>query len=213
MKIEFHIDENWRKRLESAGLGTLDSLLAFDGSECLSLHRRGATFRHTLDTGEVIYIKRDHFTFKKEMFKDFFHLRWPAQKTVKERLAFNAVNAAGFTAPKVVAWGTTTRLGLPDKAAFVMLGLAGKNLDAYLKDEEDEGRCRQAISAAEEVLSRLQNMGFYWPDHKPEHFIVQPDGNIAIIDLERMVKLSKPVSRQVSEKQLARFRRLLPKLP
>jgi len=157
----------------------------------------------------VAFIKRDHFTFLKEILKDLMRFNAPAQKTVKERRAFDAARQAGFIVPEVIAYGCTSRFGLPHQAAMVMLELPGTNLDAYVK--EGHADCLEKIAKAEETLGRLQAKGFDWPDHKPEHFIVQPNGEIALIDLERMKLAKAPLPLGKAESQLKHFRSMLPK--
>ncbi len=205
----FTVRPEWIERLRASSLDTLESLLAFNGGECVSSHRRGATFKARLADGTVVFIKRDHFTFKKEILKDVLRFRVPAQKTVKERRAFDAAREAGFKVPEVIAYGCTSRLGLPHQAAMIMLELSGVNLDAYIKAGHED--CEAMIAKAEETLAELQKKGFDWPDHKPEHFLVQPDGGIALIDLERMTRRKEPLSAEKSAAQLQRFRSLLPK--
>lgn len=206
---EYTILPEWKDKLTEAGLDTLDSLLNFAQGKCVSKHRRGATFRYTLADGTVIFIKRDHFTFKKEMAKDFLRLRWPAQKTVKERKAFQIAQNAGLIAPKVIAWGTSTKFGLPDKAAFISLEICGTNLDEFVR-QHGRDATQKEIARAEDILCQMQQKGLDWPDHKPEHFIVMPDGEIALIDLERLQQRKSSLSAKHSAKQLKRFRALLP---
>jgi len=199
----------WAERLKASSLDSLESLMSFKDGACVSSHRRGATFKSRLADGTVVFIKRDHFTFLKEILKDLLRFRAPAQKTVKERRAFDAAKACGFRVPEVIAYGRSSRFGLPHQAAMVMLELPGTNLDAYVKEGHEN--CKAMIDKAEATLASLQQKGFDWPDHKPEHFIVQPDGEIALIDLERMSQRKAPLSPAKSESQLRRFRNLLPK--
>lgn len=208
---EFHISPDWVVRLKAAGLDSLEALLAFQDGKCLSSHKRGATFRTVLPSGEVVFIKRDHFTFKKEIAKDLLRFRRPAQKTIKERRAFEAVRDAGFSAPLVIAWGESRHLGLPDKAAFIMCEIPGVNLDSFVRSASRD-EALKAIAAAEQTLRELQQAGFLWPDHKPEHFIIRPDGTVAVIDLERLVVIHKPVPDKLAQVQLRRFRSLLPNI-
>ena len=91
-----------------------------------------------------------------------------------------------------------------------MLPLDGVDLDKYLKGEADEAKRKSFIEKAEQTLAALQEKGFDWPDHKPEHFFVMNDGSIGLIDLERLRYIGKPLSETKSASQLARFRRLLP---
>ena len=206
----FEISDEWRDILEKAGLGTLQACLAFDGGKCLSSHLRGDTRKVTLSDGRIVFLKRDFFTFKKEIAKDLLRFHIPQPKTEKERLAFAMARNAGFIAPQVVAWGQTRRCGFPNTACLIMLPLDGIDLDKYLKAETDEEKGKSFIAKAEETLAALQKKGFDWPDHKPEHFFVMNDGTIGLIDLERLRYIGKPLSEAKCAAQLARFRRLLP---
>ncbi len=207
----FEISAEWRDALEKAGLGTLQSCLAFQEGKCLSSHLRGDTRKVTLTDGRIVFLKRDFFTFKKEIAKDLLCFRKPQPKTEKERLAFAMAREAGFIAPEVIAWGQTRRCGFPDTACLIMLPLAGVDLDKYLKNETDEAKRKSFIEKAEKTLATLQEKGFDWPDHKPEHFFVMNDGTIGLIDLERLRYIGHPLSEAKCTAQLARFRSLLPK--
>ncbi len=207
----FEIEEEWREALTVSGLGDFQSCLAFQGGTCLSSHRRGDTRKITLSDGRVVFLKRDFFTFKKEIAKDLLFFRKPQPKTEKERLAFAMALDAGFTAPKVIAWGQTRHCGFPDTACLIMLPLDGVDLDKYLKSETDITKGQEFILKAERTLLELQKHGFDWPDHKPEHFFVMNDGSIGLIDLERMRFIGGPLCEAKCAAQLARFRSLLPK--
>ena len=207
----FEISEDWRDALTASGLGDLQSCLAFDGGKVLSSHLRGDTRKVTLSDGRIVFLKRDFFTFKKEIAKDLLRFHKPQPKTEKERLAFAMARDAGFTAPQVIAWGQTRRCGFPNTACLIMLPLDGIDLDKYLKAETDEEKRKSFIVKAEETLTALQKNGFDWPDHKPEHFFVMNDGTIGLIDLERLRFIGKPLNEAKCAAQLARFRNLLPK--
>jgi len=206
----FEILEEWHDALAASGLGDLQSCLAFDGGKCLSSHLRGDTREVTLADGRIVFLKRDFFTFKKEIAKDLLRFRKPQPKTEKERLAFAMARGAGFTVPQVVAWGQTRRCGFPNTACLIMLPLDGVGLDKYLKSETDNEKCKSFIDRAEQTLAALQEKGFDWPDHKPEHFFVMNDGSIGLIDLERLRYVGHPLSEAKRAAQLARFRSLLP---
>lgn len=206
----FETSAEWRDILEKTGLGTLQACLSFDGGTCLSSHLRGDTRKVTLPDGRIVFLKRDFFTFKKEIAKDLLRFRKPQPKTEKERLAFAMTRKAGFIAPQVIAWGQTRRFGFPDRACLVMLPLDGVDLDKYLKAETDETKRKSFIEKAEQTLAALQAKGFDWPDHKPEHFFVMNDGSIGLIDLERLRYVDHPLSEEKCAAQLARFRKLLP---
>ena len=203
--------EEWRDALTASGLGDFQSCLAFQGGACLSSHRRGDTRHVTLADGRTVFLKRDFFTFKKEIAKDLLRFQKPQPKTEKERLAFSMASDAGFTVPRVIAWGQTRHCGFPDTACLIMLPLDGVGLDKYLKSETDSAKCHDFILKAERTLLDLQKHGFDWPDHKPEHFFVMEDGGIGLIDLERMRFTGGPLCEARCAAQLAKFRSLLPK--
>ena len=71
----FETSAEWRDILEKTGLGTLQACLSFDGGKVLSSHFRGDTRKVTLPDGRTAFLKRDFFTFKKEIGKDLlrFH--------------------------------------------------------------------------------------------------------------------------------------------
>ena len=157
-----------------------------------------------------VFSNIDFFTFKKEIAKDLLRFKKPQPKTEKERLAFAMAREAGFIAPEVIAWGQTRRCGFPDRACLIMLPLDGVDLDKYLKTETDGAKRKSFIEKAEQTLSALQEKGFDWPDHKPEHFFVMNNGSIGLIDLERLQYVGHPLSEAKCASQLARFRKLLP---
>ena len=64
---------------------------------------------------------------------------------------------------------------------------------------------------AKRLLAALQEKGFDWPDHKPEHFFVMNDGSIGLIDLERLRFIGQPLCEAKCATQLEKFRSLLPK--
>ena len=207
----FEISAEWRDALTASGLGDLRSCLSFDSGKVLSHHLRGDTRKVTLSDGRIVFLKRDFFTFKKEIVKDLLRFHKPQPKTEKERLAFDMARNAGFIAPEVIAWGQTRRFGFPNTACLIMLPLDGIDLDKYLKSEADEVKCKLFIDKAEKTLAALQEKGFDWPDHKPEHFFVMNDGSIGLIDLERLWYVGHPLPDAKCAAQLARFRSLLPK--
>jgi len=202
---EFHIEKGWEKTLEALGLASLEDMLAFRNDDCESEHRRGATYRIPLPglENDNLFLKCDYFTHKKEILKDLLQFRRPCQNSVKERIAFDYARNAGFIVPEVVAWGRISEWGLPSKAAMLMREIHGTSLwDLIVAEKEGE-----YVAAAENLLRRMFACGFDWPDYKPEHFIVTPDGRIALIDLERMRFVGASLSDEDVATRIAFFHR------
>ena len=204
---EFHIEKGWEHKVQELGLDSLEKMLAFRNDGCTSLHRRGATYKIPLpgEENEHLFLKCDYFTYKKEIIKDFFSGRKPAQNSVKERIAFDYARNAGFIVPEVIAWGQMTKWGLPSKAAMLMREIHGTNLEDLLRT----GKEKDFVSQAEGLLRKMFGCGFDWPDYKPEHFIVTPDERVALIDLERMRFVGNPLSEEQVSSHLERFRMLV----
>ena len=204
MKV-FQVEKGWEDVLEKLGLASLESMLSFRNDSCQSEHRRGATFRIPLpdDENEHLFLKCDYFTYKKEILKDLFSGRKPAQNSVKERIAFDYARNAGFIVPEVIAWGSMTSWGLPSKAAMLMKEIHGVGLHDLIR----AGQEKDFVSMAEGLLRKMFSCGFDWPDYKPEHFIVMPDGRIALIDLERMTLKDEPLDEGKIAERIASFHR------
>ncbi len=207
------IQPDWKNALAQAGLADLDKLLHFSEGECLSWHLRGKTSRTTLPGGQAVFIKQDHFTMWKTTCRYLLRFKKPQPNTEKERQRLALAAHFGITVPEVIAWGQRRRYGLPHQGVMIMLPLNGIPLPEFLEQEKDLEKCRQAIAKAEQTLHFLQKNAMDWgKDCKPEHFFVLQDGNIGLIDLERLHHRKMPLSEKIRKKQFDRFWSLLPKL-
>lgn len=206
-----HIKPEWRDTLQTNNLDTMAMLLQYYGGTCVSSHTRGATWRHTLHDGRVVFVKRDFFTKILIVSRYILRARKPVCNTEKERLAFALAEKHGFAVPEVIAWGEKRRLGLPNAGVMIMLPVDGVPLDQFAADPKNHDKARDAIAKAEQTLARLQDCRLDWKtDCKPEHFFIRPDGSIALIDLERLRLRNRPLTKDYRAMQLRRFRSLLP---
>lgn len=203
---------DWAAPLQATGLDNLVSLLMHTEGTCLSMHSRGSTFRSTLNGGQTVYLKRDHYTMLKDIGGQLLRLERPRAKSVREAMVIERLRQAGFRVPVIIASGWRSRLlGLPTVAGIIMLPLPGVSLEDYLAQETDPEKRHQAIARCEAVLDEFQQRGVYWPDSKPEHFLLQPDGTVGLIDLERVEFRHAPLDTTRANRQLAHFRRRLPR--
>ncbi|NLZ60791.1 MAG: hypothetical protein GX901_09035 [Lentisphaerae bacterium] len=203
---------SWREALAEAGLDQLDALLSFAGGDCLSRHLRGKTSRVQLPSGAVVFIKQDHHTKWKTIGRYVLRLQKPQPNTEKERVRLLMASELGIVVPEIVAWGQRRRLGLPYQGVLVMLPIKGLDIPTYLRRETDAGKRQAAIQRAEDTLALLQKNQLDWcTDCKPEHFFVlENNGEIGLIDLERLHRRRLPLSQKHKDMQLQRFRSLLP---
>ncbi len=211
--ILFQMDSEWRERLEAAGLGDYASLISFCDGKCLSKHPRGKTWRLVLPCGQSVFIKQDFYTKKIVVLRDLLRLRRPEPNTEKERQRMVLAESHGFRVAKVIAYGQERGfLGIPSRAVMVTLPVSGKPLDVFLKEGPEPERARQAIANAEATLTRLQDEGLDWKiDCKPEHFFIDDDLAVSLIDVERLSDRHKPLPQDYRDMQFRRFRSLLPK--
>ena len=211
--ITLDILDEWRDRLAAVGLDDFDRLLAFRGGKCCSEHPRGATWRTTLPGGEVIFVKQDYYTKFQPVLRALVRLRRPQTNTEKECAHIAQAAAMGFRVPLVIAHSRHDWWRWPSCGVMVELALEGRPLDVYLAATEPTAEEKErALANARNVLTRLQDAGLDWGrDCKPEHFMVGPRQEIALLDLERLYLRRAPLSPEKRAAQFARFDSLLPK--
>ncbi len=115
--------------------------------------------------------------------------------------------------PRVIARSRHSWWRWPSCGVMVELALEGRSLDVFLAAPEPTADEKaRALENARAVLRRLQEAGLDWGrDCKPEHFMVGPGQEIALLDLERLYLRRTPLSPEKCAAQFARFESLLPK--
>ena len=201
----YWIADAWKQKFKEEKLDTLTRLLMHTEGLCLSMHSRGSTFVSKLSDDPFIFIKRDHFTLKKDMLPDLLHFRAPVPKSIHEWRIFQRLKEMGFTVPEVIAAGYRRSFGLATVGGIVMLPLEGMALNAYIAAEQDEHRREYAINCCRDLLQRLQEKGIDWPDCKAEHFILMKNNTIGLLDLERVTFHGKPLADARCQKQFKSF--------
>jgi len=201
----YWINDEWMPLFKEAKLDTLTRLLMYTEGLCLSMHSRGSTFAAKLPGEQLVFIKRDHFTFKKDMLPELLHFRAPVPKTILEWRIFQRLKQLGFTVPEVIAAGYRRSFGMATVGGIVMLPLEGMPLNNYIAAEQDEQRRDYAINCCRELLKSLQEKGIDWPDCKAEHFILMKNNTIGLLDLERVTFHGKPLADARCQKQFKNF--------
>ncbi|MBQ6472037.1 MAG: hypothetical protein IJJ33_08640 [Victivallales bacterium] len=209
--ISFQVSPEWLPRLKASNLDSFESLMRFQGGECLSKHPRGKTYRHVLPCGQVVFIKQDFYTKKMVVLRDWLHLHSAQPNTVKERLRMAMASRHGFRVAEVIAYGQVRCCGVPSRAVMVTLPVPGRSLEDFLKDNPPAEQGRKAIANALSALRRLQDEGLDWKiDCKPEHFFVADDLSVSLVDVERLADRKAPLAESVRRMQEQRFHSLLP---
>lgn len=210
--MQLFIQPEWREILAHDHLDTFERLHSYRGEHCVSKHSRGATWRHTLSDGRVIFIKQDYYTKLQPILRALIHFRFPETNTEREYRQMETVRSHGFRVPEVIVHTQHCRWLKPSTGVLVEAAVPGTAINVLVaNDHVPDDRKRQAIQQARECLTRLQDAGFDWNiDCKPEHFFFCEDGEITIIDVERLRLAKYPLTAEYRAKQHARFNSLLP---
>ena len=92
------------------------------------------------------------------------------------------------------------------------MALEGTPVEALVRSPQVSPEVKErALEKARETLDRLQEAGLDWNrDCKPEHFFYCPDGEIALLDGERLYPARAPLTREYRAGQHQRFDSFLP---
>lgn len=210
--MELIIDPAWRDQLHEAQLDTVEAVLAFENEHCLSRHNRAATWKGTLPNGRVFFLKKDFYTSPAPILRRLIRFQAPETNTEREtRLLLNA-QRLGFRIPEIIAHTRHCRWWLPTKGAMIELAVHGRPVDELVNDPTvSEEKKQDALSKARTTLDRLQDAQLDWrKDCKPEHFFYCDDGEITLIDGERLFPVKKPLTAEYRAAQHRRFDSFLP---
>lgn len=212
MSVSYHICEQWRLALESAGLGVFDAAFDYDNRQPLSAKSHSRTYGHRLDDGTLIFIKQDRWTGWRPIARAIIRGQKPLPAVGREREKMRRLAEMGFHTAEIIAYGERRRLGLPHQAVMITRCVPGVSLDRLQSDAASSPQFRQeAIYQARAVIRELQRTGCDWGrDCKPEHFFATREMRITLIDVERMKFRRRPLDEETCRRQFARFDSLLP---
>ena len=211
MAIIWNITPGWQDCLAKAGLQTYEQALAFADGRLLSRKSHSRTWLYTDGRDLRLFVKQDSSTRLRTSLRSLLRFSRPVAATQKERLKMERLRALGFQLATVVAYGSRSRLGLPDTAVMITLPVPGRPIDAIWRDASlPDDRRRSARDAGLHVLKQLQDLGCDWgKDCKPEHIFLTDDNQASLIDVERMHFRRSPLARRDRERQTERFLSLL----
>ncbi|MGN0893176.1 MAG: lipopolysaccharide kinase InaA family protein [Oligosphaeraceae bacterium] len=206
------INPRYASLLSSLGLDTPQGLLGHEGGECVSRHTRGATFRIPLEDGRVLFLKKDYYTKPAAILHRLARFKAPETNTEREVRLLENARAKGFRVPEILAYLRHTPWLPPRRGAMLQLALEGTPVEALVRSPQVSPEVKErALEKARETLDRLQEAGLDWNrDCKPEHFFYCPDGEIALLDGERLYPARAPLTREYRAGQHQRFDSFLP---
>ena len=204
---QWFVQEGWKEKLAGIGIADLESALSFRDGDVMSDKKRSRTCKVQLPGGGFVFVKHDLSTAWQATLRALVKFQHPMTKTERERQAVEKLKSLGFKSYDVVAWGTETCCGLPDKAVMVTLPVPGRPMEDIWKDATvSEERKNEALNLALETLAALQQASCNWrKDCKPEHFFVTDDNEIYLIDVERMRFGRRPLDETDQRAQKERF--------
>ena len=208
---EWHIQDTWKEKLAEIGITDLQSALKFSGGTVMSDKTRSRTCKVALADDGIVFVKHDLSTAWQSTLRALVKFQRPITKTEKERKAVEQLKRLGFNSYDVVAWGTESCCGLPDKAVMITLPVPGRSVEDIWKNTNvSEERKKEVVNLALEVLAALQQAGCNWKkDCKPEHFFVTEDNQVYLIDVERMRFGRRPLDEAECKLQVERFQSFL----
>ena len=208
---QWHVQDAWKEKLAEIGIADLQSALDFRGGTIMSDKKRSRTCKVALSGDGIVFVKHDLSTAWQATLRALVKFQRPVTKTEKERLSVEQLKRLGFKSYDVVAWGTESCCGLPDKAVMVTLPVPGRSVEDIWKDPTiAEERKKEAMNLALKTLAALQQAGCNWrKDCKPEHFFVTDDNEIYLIDVERMRFGRRPLDEAECKFQVERFQSFL----
>ena len=204
---QWHVQDAWREKLAAIGITDLQSALAFRGGTVMSDKKRSRTSKVALADDGIVFVKHDLSSAWQATLRALVKFQKPVTKTERERLCAEHLKQLGFKSYDVVAWGTQTCCGLPDRAVMVTMPVPGRSMVDIWKDASvSEDQKKEALKIALETLEALQQAGCNWrKDCKPEHFFVTEDRQVYLIDVERMRFGRRPLDEAECLKQKERF--------
>ncbi len=205
------VDEEWRSILQREGMTTLEVALDYHGQKLLSEKKKSRTWLHTTEGGQNIFIKQDTSSCKRAMLRALIRFQKPVTAVEKEYAKLEQMRKLGFNVAKVIMLGAKRNsLLMPDRAVMIMLPVQGKSMDKIWIEEKDEAKRQKARELALAALELLWDKGCDWgKDCKPEHFFISDEGQVSLIDVERMKFRDKPLTQNTRDEQLVRFNSLL----
>ncbi len=210
MKLDIHPE--YAELLKELHLDTPQALLDFTNDHCVSRHTRGATFMITLDDGRRLFLKQDFYTKPAAILRYLLRFHLPMTNTERETALLNNARKHGFRTPEILACVRHNAWLPPNRGAMLELEVKGIPMDRLPEDPTlSREQKLDALRKAHQTLDRIQETPLDWRiDCKPEHFFLCPDGEIAIIDGERLYPARHPLTQEYREKQHRRFDSLLP---
>ncbi|MFA6134393.1 MAG: lipopolysaccharide kinase InaA family protein [Phycisphaerae bacterium] len=183
--VSFEMDSAWAQRLQLSGMGTFEDLMRAEGQRMILHRARSETHRVQLSDGQVAYVKRSLATRPLEIGKALLGGRKPQPGTHNECRACEQIGALGIATPRIIAEGQRRRGGLPWQGVFVALPLPGRPLGEFIREEPAE-KVSLAMRNIVTAWTRIMEVGLCWPDLHLRHVHVLDDGQIGLLDLERV---------------------------
>lgn len=183
--------------LQTAGLTSFRSIIDFAGGVRIC-HKRGrSVFR--LEIGErAFYLKRNRLH-RVEFWKGLSRLRLPGREAHREWENIRAVQAAGIPTVTPVAMGEQAIFGL-EAASFILTEelYGAEPLDLIVRrrflaagDPDRHREKRQIIGRLAALARRLHGSGMNHQDFYLNHFFLDGQGVLYLLDLQRIQRRSQ----------------------
>ena len=128
-------------------------------------------------------------------------------RAMKSWIGSRVFEKLGISSPKPIALFENRRFGfLIDRCLLVTEVAEGIPLPAYLRqNSKDEEKMNRVAENCQKIFDRLSEYRIYHSDTAAKNFVISPDGDVSIIDLDATRILVPPVlwkSKRASDKRL-----------
>jgi len=177
------ISPGWEDSLRRAGLESFAKLMALEGAQRVSHHKRRDAHRIVLDDGRAVFLKRNFRTQIKHVLADVIARRRAQPLVVKEARGIRLAAAAGATTAEIIAIAQRRRWSLPHQGVLLLSEVVGEAMDVRLGKP---GHGAGALVGVGRIIAKLYRAGLSWPDLHPKHVFLSQDAKVSLVDLERL---------------------------
>lgn len=196
----FHINEQYRERLEALNLTSFEQLMNSSVGNVLESEPSRETRRIELN-GQVAYLKRQFFVAKRLCIESNLLLHKAHSPAVNEAIYIRQLKQQQFAVMNVMAVGEQRRAGFPCNGFILVDEVKGQQLDHFLNATDDHKITHTLLTAYGELVARLHQHGFYAP-LRIKDIIVTDAEQQQLVMIDREIR--NPYPRRRSERRAAR---------
>ncbi len=176
----YHVNPKYRSALLAAGLGDFASAFSTQGGELASEADDMAEVRRiTLPVAEgriTCYLKKSFNEPQARLLRSLAYGRRPHTGAIREYLLLKRLADHGFDVMEAMAWGESTRFGLPLRGFMLTREVSGIDADKIHRQGDAAAR-KQLHHDYGQLVGRLHAAGFFQPVRLKDMICRNADAN------------------------------------